>query len=91
MATLYRQYGKISLKGTRIPIRYSWVGPGKPRGVWGGIPIEKASLAVTAFRGQLLQYLSAEYVPHMCENVLSSRMERDLKIGNFVLLKCTVQ
>ena len=34
-------YGKTLLKGTRIPIRHSWVGPGQPRGVWGGNPIEK--------------------------------------------------
>ena len=48
--------------------------PGQPGGVWGGNPIEKAGLAGIGCRGQLPQYLSAGYVPHMCENVLSSRM-----------------
>ena len=38
-------YGKTQLNGTRITIRYSWVCPGQPGGVWGGNPIEKAGLA----------------------------------------------
>ena len=56
--------------------------PGQPGGVWGGNPIEKASLAGIGCRGQLPQYLSAEYVPHMCGNVLSSRMGKSgSKVG----------
>ena len=75
-------YGKTLLNGTRIPIRYSWVGPDQPGAVWGGNPIEKAGLAGIGCRGQLPQYLSAGYVPHMCGNVLSSRMGKSgYKVG----------
>ena len=75
-------YGKTLLNGTRTPIRYSWVGPGQPGGVWGGNPIEKAGLAGIGCRGQLPQYLSAGYFPHMCGNVLSSRIEKSRsKVG----------
>ena len=63
-------------------IRYCWVGLGQPGGVWSGNPIEKARLAGIGCRGQLPQYLSAEYVLHMCGNVLSSRMGKSgSKVG----------
>ena len=75
-------YGKTLLNGTRTPIRYSWVGPGQSGCVWVGNPIEKAGLAGIGCRGQLPQYLSAGYVPHMCGNVSSSRMGKSgSKVG----------
>ena len=75
-------YVKNLLNGTRIPIRYSWMGSGQPRGVWDGNPIEKAGLAGISCRGQLPQYLYAGYVPHMCGNVLSSRIGKSgSKVG----------
>ena len=76
--------------------------PGQPGGVWGGNPIEKAGLAGIGCRGQLPQYLSAWYVPHMCGSVLSSINSREwgnpslksvrcgLKNGKFVLPEYSV-
>ena len=62
-------YIKTLINGTRIPILYSWVGPSKKGGVWGGNPIEMGLAAEDNFPNICLH---AGYVPHMCRNVLSS-------------------